>query len=148
MILRIIYVFLHISFLSYTSQIYNLLEKLYCEDVFFNDLDHYSFSSSYLSGAEQLKCILHIIPLKCPSSFNLIIGDFLYYASISIPDEIKDETTKGQVGKLCSIGASANVELDVEHKDNWNTLSPFCRLLVTETNARKYKHKGRYYNGN
>ena len=120
-------------FLSDTSLVHSLLKKVYGEDAPFSFLDYKTFSSKCLSGAGQLELIRQDISMRYPSDTNLIMGDFSYYISISILDEIKDGSVKVKVGKFCSIGPTVNFALAVEHKGSWNTSYPFNRLLGIET---------------
>ena len=73
------------------------------------------------------------IELKCPSDHHLSLGDFSYYSTIDIQDEINDGSVMVKTGKFCSIGPNSHFLLGVEHQISWGTSYPFYRWLGMET---------------
>lgn len=122
-----------VVFLSDVSPIEQLLDKIYGDNATYSILDYNSFSQKCLSGAGQLELLRLDLTFNCPSSINLEMGDFSYYESLDIRDEIGDGSVKVKIGKFCSIGPNITFMLAVEHKLNWNTSYPFYRLLGYET---------------
>ena len=122
-----------IVFLSDVSPIRQLLDEIYGDNITYSILDYSSFSQKCLSGAGQLELLRLDLTFNCPSSINLEMGDFSYYESLDIRDEINDGSVKVKIGKFCSLGPNITFMLAVEHKLKWNTSYPFYRLLGYET---------------
>lgn len=138
-----------IIFHSDVSAIVKLLSKIYENNAAYSILDYNSFSQKCLSGAGQLELLRLDLIHNCPSSLNLEMGDFSYYESLDIRDEIQDGNVKVIVGKFCSIGPNVTFMLAVEHKTNWLTSYPFYRLLGYETaNTSSVSTKGNIIIGN
>lgn len=118
--------------LSDSDSVRHLIEKVYGIGVGISFIDIGSFDKGCLSGAGQLELLRLDIALKCPSDHHLALGDFSYYSSIDIQDEINDGSVMIRIGKFCSIGPNVHFLLGVEHRSDWGASYPFNRLLGRE----------------
>ncbi|WP_081668970.1 CatB-related O-acetyltransferase [Butyrivibrio sp. VCB2001] len=121
---------------SETDVLRQLISKVYGVDFQCTVVDLNSFAKECLTGAGQLELLRLDIEYKCPSNYNFVCGDFSYYVSLDIKDDIKDGSVKVRVGKFCSIGPGVSFLLGVEHRSDWGTSYPFNRLLGREANAQ------------
>ncbi len=138
-----------VIFFQETSLLRQIISKVYGNYFQYSVFDLDSFSSVCLSGAGQLELLRLDTQYKCPSDHHFICGDFSYYVSLDVKDEINDGSVKVRVGKFCSIGPGISFLLGVEHRTDWGTMYPFNRLLARECeNTSSVASKGDIVIGN